>query len=377
MSRITLERGISYDQLRENYYVYMDYGRDESGRRVRRYQTYATLLQARQGLRAFLAQRESSRAVAPNSMTLDEWLEYWMEQVIVPSRAETTAYSYRKIIENHLSPALGAVPIQRLTPQRLQSYYTFLLQEKKLSPNTIRRHHDLLSAALHTAQRQDILLRSPTDRVDPPKVVHRETRFYSPEELKTLYALCRDTPLELPVRLAGGLGLRREELCGLRWNCVDFSLRRVHIRSARTAAGAAIVYKETKNRSSNRVLYIEDELLALLRREWERHRQRTAGTWEPLRDDSLVLVDRRGLPWSPNALSLAFTRFIRRHGLPKITLHGLRHTFATVASAQGAPLFDIGKALGHSSPATTGRIYTHLLDQTHQAILTRVADAVR
>ena len=208
-------------------------------------------------------------------------------------------------------------------------------------------------------------------------MVHRETRFYSPEELKTLYALCRDTPLELPVRLAGGLGLRREELCGLRWNCVDFSLRRVHIRSARTAAGAAIVYKETKNRSSNRVLYIEDELLALLRREWERHRQRTAGPWEPLRDDSLVLVDRRGLHWSPNALSLAFTRFIRRHGLPKITLHGLRHTFATVASAQGAPLFDIGKALGHSSPATTGRIYTHLLDQTHQAILTRVADAVR
>lgn len=377
MSRITLERGISYDELRENYYVYMDYGRDESGRRVRRYQTYATLLQARQGLRAFLAQRESSRAVTPTPMTLDEWLEYWMEQVIVPSRAETTAYSYRKIIENHLSPALGSVPIQRLTPQRLQSYYTFLLQEKKLSPNTIRRHHDLLSAALHTAQRQDILLRSPTDRVDPPKVVHRETRFYSPEELKTLYALCRDTPLELPVRLAGGLGLRREELCGLRWNCVDFSLRRVHIRSARTAAGAAIVDKETKNRSSNRVLYIEDELLALLRREWERHRQRTAGTWEPLRDDSLVLVDRHGLPWSPNALSLAFTRFIRRHGLPKITLHGLRHTFATVASAQGAPLFDIGKALGHSSPATTGRIYTHLLDQTHQAILTRVADAVR
>ena len=64
----------------------------------------------------------------------------------------------------------------------------------------------------------------------------------------------------------------------------------------------------------------------------------------------MVAVDAKGYPYSPNAVSLAFTRFIRANHLPKITLHGLRHTFATVASAQGAPLFDIGKALGHSTP---------------------------
>ena len=56
----------------------------------------------------------------------------------------------------------------------------------------------------------------------------------------------------------------------------------------------------------------------------------------------MVAVDAKGNPYSPNAVSLAFTRFIQAHHLPKITLHGLRHTFATVASAQGAPLFDIG-----------------------------------
>ncbi|MEG1073464.1 MAG: tyrosine-type recombinase/integrase, partial [Oscillospiraceae bacterium] len=81
-------------------------------------------------------------------------------------------------------------------------------------------------------------------------------------------------------------------------------------------------------------------------------------------------------PLQPNQLTLEFARFIRKNHLPKITLHGLRHTFATVASAQGAPLFDIGKALGHSTPAITGRIYTHLLDQTHQAVMERVSAAL-
>lgn len=85
----------------------------------------------------------------------------------------------------------------------------------------------------------------------------------------------------------------------------------------------------------------------------------------------------RDCPTPPNALSLAFTRFVRKNHLPRLTLHGLRHTFATIASAQGVPLFDIGKAMGHSTPATTGRIYTHLVDRTHEETLLLVSAALK
>ena len=108
--------------MRQKYYVCMDYGLDETGKRVKKYKTYPTLAQARRGLRDFQTEQDTHQTVAPRSMTLDQWLEYWMEEVIQPNRAATTIYGYRKIIDNHLSDALGSVPIQKLTPQHLQQY---------------------------------------------------------------------------------------------------------------------------------------------------------------------------------------------------------------------------------------------------------------
>ena len=377
MSRKSIERNISYDSVRQLYYVNMDYGLDENGKRVRVYHTYTSLPLARKALLQFSTERVLCRQVLPKPMTLDQWLEYWMEEVVKPNRAETTVYGYRKIIDNHVSPALGDLPLQKLSPQDIQKYYNMLMRKKGLSPNTVRRHHDLLSAALRMAVKQDVLARCPTERVEPPRQVPFEAKFYGPEDLRRLCLLSEGTWLELVVKLAGGLGLRREEICGLRWPNVDFANRVVRIKEARTAAGASIVQKSTKTRSSTRTLYLSDDLYALLLREQQRQQQdciRAGRDWD---GDGMVLLDRHGEPHSPNAVSLGFTRFIRRHNMPKITLHGLRHTFATVASAQGAPLFDIGKALGHSTPATTGRIYTHLLDQTHARILNRVAAVMK
>ncbi len=361
MARKTVEHGISYDDVRKAHYVYMDYGRDEDGRRVTKYRTCATLAAARRVLREFQSELESPQQVAPRALTLDQWLEYWMEQVVEPNRAETTIYGYRKIIDNHLSDALGDIPVQKLTPRHLQEYYAMLMRDKGLSPNTVRRHHDLLSAALHTAVRQDIILRSPTERVEPPRVVPREVGYYGPEELKKLYALAEGTGLELVVKLAGMLdrgGRRSAVSSGPAWTLP--SGESISVPPVPQPEGRSL-QKETKNRSSTRVLHMSDELVRLLRRERARQAENRLALGDKWEDSGVVAVDHMGHPLSPNAVSLAFTRFIRRNNLPKITLHGLRHTFATVASAQGAPLFDIGKALGHSTPATTGRIYTHLL----------------
>ena len=377
MARKTVEQNISFDSARGLYYVNMDYGPGENGKRMRVYQTYTSLPDARKALLEFQVERGKTTQKRPRPMTLDQWLDYWMEEVVRPSRAETTYYGYRKIIDNHISPALGDIPLQKLMPQDIQRYYNGLLKEKGLSPNTIRRHHDLLSSSLRMAVRQEVLFFAATDRVEPPRLVPYEAKFYGPEDLRRLCMLAEGTWLEPVIRLAAGLGLRREEICGLRWLSVDFTQRVVRIREARTTAGGQIVQKETKTKSSTRTLYLPDDLYSMLLREQRKQQEACMRSGQDWDEDSMVILDHQGNPCSPNAVSLAFSRFVEKNGLPKITLHGLRHTFATVASAQGVSLFDIGKALGHSTPSTTGRIYTHLLDQTHASILNRVAAVMK
>ncbi len=382
MARKAVERNIAYDDQRKLYYVSMELGRDENGKRIKQYRTFPTLAAARNGLRDFHAglerERELERKLAPaQELDLSHWLEYWMDSIVRPNRAETTVYAYQKIIDNHIDPALGTVPLKRLTPKMVQEYYTETQRANGLSSNTMRRHHDLLSSALRSAVRQDVIPASPMERVEPPRVRTTESYFYNNQELKLLYQKIEGNILELAVKLAGSLGMRREEICGLKWENVDLQRHLVLIREARTAYGATIVQKETKNRSSVRTLYLPDEVYLLLEQEQARQQQERCLQSHTYNPTDHVILDAKGVPYSPNALSLAFTRFVKKNDLPRLTFHGLRHTFATIASCQGASLFDIGKALGHSTPATTGRIYTHLVDRTHEELVQRVSDALK
>lgn len=382
MARKAVERNIAYDDQRKLYYVSMELGRDENGTRIKQYRTFPTLAAARNGLRDFHAglerERELERKLAPaQELDLAHWLEYWMDSIVRPNRAETTVYAYQKIIDNHIDPALGTVPLKRLTPKMVQEYYTETQRANGLSSNTMRRHHDLLSSALRSAVRQDVIPASPMERVEPPRVRTTESYFYNNQELKLLYQKIEGNILELAVKLAGSLGMRREEICGLKWENVDLQRHLVLIREARTAYGATIVQKETKNRSSVRTLYLPDEVYLLLEQEQARQQQERCLQSPTYNPTDHVILDAKGVPYSPNALSLAFTRFVKKNDLPRLTFHGLRHTFATIASCQGASLFDIGKALGHSTPATTGRIYTHLVDRTHEELVQRVSDALK
>ena len=382
MARKAVERNIAYDDQRKLYYVSMELGRDENGKRIKQYRTFPTLAAARNGLRDFHAglerERELERKLAPaQELDLSHWLEYWMDSIVRPNRAETTVYAYQKIIDNHIDPALGTVPLKRLTPKMVQEYYTETQRANGLSSNTMRRHHDLLSSALRSAVRQDVIPASPMERVEPPRVRTTESYFYNNQELKLLYQKIEGNILELAVKLAGSLGMRREEICGLKWENVDLQRHLVLIREARTAYGATIVQKETKNRSSVRTLYLPDEVYLLLEQEQARQQQERCLQSPTYNPTDHVILDAKGVPYSPNALSLAFTRFVKKNDLPRLTFHGLRHTFATIASCQGASLFDIGKALGHATPATTGRIYTHLVDRTHEELVQRVSDALK
>ena len=311
---------------------------------------------------------------ADASTVLGDWLDLWMDAEIEPRRAETTINGYRNIIRNHMRPALGAVRLADLTPELINGYYQWLAEAKSLSPNTIRKHHVLLHTALKAAYRQGALSANPADRATPPRATSTDVLYYTPAHLSRLLREVEGLPLELPVKLACHLGLRRSEVLGLRWRDVDLQTGLLSVRWVRTTVGYRVVEKSPKTADSCRTLSIGalDGLLELLRELQVQRRQDGV----PCSPDDYLVLNPEGEPWHPNVLSAHLTDFVAQRHLPPITFHGLRHTFASMANSARVPMYQISRAMGHSSPSITQRIYTHLFDQTHGEVLAAVADTI-
>ena len=322
MPRKTIQKNLAYDTERQLYYAVFR----QDGRRYTR--TYRTREEAQAALEGNSC---ADRRLPGKDCTLGEWLTFWLEEVVARDRAESTLYAYRNMARCHVLPALGRIPLAELTPLRIQGYLNEKMNQG-LSPNTVIKHYVMLTTALGMAVRLEMLERSPMDRVTPPKKKEARFSFYSPEQLQLLFSAVSGTMMELPVKLAAYLGLRRSEICGLRWENVDLEAGLLSIREVRTEVGGSVVLKSPKTRTSARRLGITG-----------------------LQDLQQVL---------------------RREGLPKISLHGLRHSFASVANSQGVPMFDISRTLGHSSMTVTSNIYTHLFDDTEAQALAAVARAI-
>lgn len=370
----------SITQRGDKYRVCFDYGVDRSGRRVRKYRTFDTKRDATRAFNEHKVKMDKGTQVMPSEYTFAQWLDYWYDNIIVPQIEETTAYGYRGMIENYLKPQLGEIRLQKLTARDIQQYYTWLMGEKELSPNTVIKHHNLLTNTLNAAERQEYITKNPMRAVSPPKKRQREAKFYTPEQLGILLAKAVGTRLELPVYICAYLGLRRGELCGLRWSDVDLGHQTITIENTRTQAGKKEIEKGTKTASSTRTLSLPETLCDMLKAAKE-HQQACRAEYKNAYDDNdYVVVMEDGRPFRPNYLSELFGKFLEDNDLPKIVLHELRHTFASLSNQAGIPAYNIGKALGHSTPATTQKIYTHLLDQTHtQAVegVAAIADEAR
>lgn len=220
MARKNIQKNLSYDTERRLYYAVFQ----RDGRR--RTRTYRTLAEAEAALEK---QREERQCLPGRNCTLGQWLTFWLEEVAARDRAVSTLYAYRNMARCHLLPALGEVPLRELTPYQVQNYL-FERMERGLSPNTVIKHYVLLTTALGLAVRLEVLDRSPLDRVTPPKRQESHYRFYSPEQLQMLFSAAEGTMLELPVKLAAYLGLRRSEICGLRWQDVDLEAGLLSVR---------------------------------------------------------------------------------------------------------------------------------------------------
>lgn len=385
MARLKICNNIAFDDERNLFYVTLNYGVDSSGKRVKKTETFLKKKDAQNRLIEFEGAKLKNDVVLPRDETIEEWLNYWMENVVKVNREKTTYAGYNYMVENHIIPELGKIKLQKLTPAMLQAYYTKKQNtksekgDKLLSSNTVKKHHTLLKSALKFAQMQSVISINAADKVSPPKYVKPDISFYKIEDLKKLFKLIEtEYVLKPAVFLAGLLGLRREEIAGLKWENVDFEKKLIFVKEVRVRAGKEIVIKQTKNNSSTRKLAMNNILIEKLI-EVKEVQNSINGFKKDIRynKSGYVVVDEEGKEINPGYLSSTFGKFIDRNNLPHITLHGLRHTIASIGNDAGLTMFEVSKILGHSSPDVTGRIYMHMFDDTHVESMELIGDKLK
>lgn len=383
MARKRVSNNISYDDKRKLYYVTLNYGVDQAGKRIKKTVTYKSKKEAKERLVEFEGEKLRNDIIMPRNETLADWLDYWMDNVVKINREMTTYAGYNFIITKHIKPSIGKIKLQELTPAMLQFYYASKQTEKRengekaLSSNTVKKHHILLKTALGFAVMQGVIAMNPVDKVSPPKYVRPKISYYNVDELKKLFRLVEtDYILEPAVYLAGTLGLRRGEICGLKWSNVDFENKVIYIIDTRVRVNNDVQEKKTKNATSTRKLAMGELLYKKLYEIKSKHNEKSKNNLKD-KTHEYVVIDENGEPINPGYLSARFAKFVKYNGIPHITLHGLRHSMASIGNEVGLTLYDISKMLGHGSADTTGRIYMHVFDDTHSEAINKINDILK
>jgi integrase len=247
-----------------------------------------------------------------------------------------------------------------------------------LSPRTVILVHSTIHKALATAVKQRLLQRNPADDAERPGQAHRpEMRVWTAAQLRSFLDHVRDDPLGPAITLAATTGLRRGEVLGLRWGRVDLDAGRVSIAETLVTVDYEVQASTPKTARSRRTVALDAGTVQVLHTQRARQlaQRLELGLGRPGADD-YVFSQPDGSPIHPNGFSDRFDRLVSASGLPRLTVHGLRHTWASLALQAGIPAKVVADRLGHSSISVTLDTYSHLLPGLQEDAANRVADLV-
>lgn len=249
-----------------------------------------------------------------------------------------------------------------------------------LDRRTVNYIHTILHRALKDAVRWGRLLRNPADAADPPRAGQKSdgVHAWDAPTLRQFLDASRaadDRHHALWVLLAT-TGMRRGEALGLRWSDVDLDAGRARIVQTIIQTRNVVSIGEPKTARGRRPISLDPPTVAVLRAHRRRTLQERLLVGPDFEDLGLVFHQPDGSWLRPDAVSEVFLRRVRRYGLPRLTLHGLRHTWATLALEQGIHPRVVQERLGHSTIAITLGIYSHVSPTLHDEAADLIARMV-
>jgi integrase len=338
--------------------------------------------EAQQECARIVTEMRQGAYVEPDKTTLAQFLERWLGQI--KTQVSPRSYErYVEIVRNNIAPALGAVQLTKLRPEHISDAYTRALSNGRrdgaggLSPQTVHHIHTILKQALKQACIWRAISHNPADLVKPPKVERNEMHTIDTDQtIDDVIEAARGTRMFVPILLGVLCGLRRGEVAALRWRSVDLEAGQLSVVASAEQTDEGVREKETKS-GKGRAVALSAMLVSELRRYRTQQAEWLLKLGARLTDDYHVVTREDGEPLQPRSLSRAFRKFMRRHNLPQIRLHDLRHSHATHLLAAGVHPKIAQERLGHSSVGITLDLYSHVLPGMQEDAVAKVDAALQ
>lgn len=259
--------------------------------------------------------------VAPERITMGEWLDTWLQQYKRSSVRPATFDNYEILVRSHLKPALGHIPLKDLRPETLQWLYNEKVKAG-LSPGSIRCIHTTIHGALDQALKNQLIIRNVCDAVVLPRSTKKEIRPLTLDQVTRFLTTIKEDRLFPAIFLEFGTGLRRGELLALRWEDMDLTGKLLRVRQNLVRATgpdgkkSRLIFQEPKTPQSRRTIPIPEDGLEELKRHRVRQAREKLLLGPAYQDHGLVFCQENGKPWDPRVFIQHFGRMLGKAGLP-------------------------------------------------------------
>ncbi|MBR1626238.1 MAG: site-specific integrase [Bacteroidales bacterium] len=245
----------------------------------------------------------------------------------------------------------------------LKSMFT-CSKSKTLSERTIRNHMGVIRSILSTAVKWNVIKDNPMQRIDMKKYQKPKAKYYDDKQVSDMLNALNNEPLILVVMvyLAIDIGLRRSELTGLTWEDVNFKTSQISINKQRHyVVGYGTIKDKTKTEAGVRIVTVSNKVMQLLKQYKNQQIQQRLKLGSAWHNEPYIFVLDDGKAISTNLPYKWFINFLKRHNLPKITFHQLRHTNASLLISEGEDIVTVSGRLGHADKNITLNTYSHLI----------------
>jgi integrase len=332
---------------------------------------FASKAEAEQYLHQYKTEIHTGKRLGTTKLRLEQYLSNeWLPQRESDLK-KGTFNSYTRIVNTHLIPHLGRLRLEELTPRIVERFYSQLQKDgargqrlapgSGLSAKTVNNIAGVLNRAMRDAVRWGLIATNPIADAHKPKKKSTEMTAWEPDDLGRFISATKSDRQSGTWHLLATTGLRRGEILGLQWEDIDFDKKTLSVRRTRVKIGAAVYYETPKSHAGHRTISLDDRTINALKQQKARQSQEKlamGGRW--VDQNGHIVTEPDGSLVDPHRLTQRFKALLKKHELPAIRFHDVRHSYVVAARRAGVDVKTVSQRIGHADVNVTLTVYDHV-----------------